>query len=1055
MIRFDSTAGRNPCRRALMVAALLTILTQSAFAVEPFVAYDRAANAQSQIVLQHDADAGTGYSWSEVTNPRVLVNSAAMRVRDAVRFLQEGVRQMTGQTLEVRNANDLSRGIVVTLMAHAPAELQNDPAIQKALRNDGSDSYNDREAFYLRSEKDRLLIVANTTDGLLAAMSALLESVGYEVLGMGPNWTYVPADQRQRLVFQLEKSERPSYYLRQLVPTSGQSYGVGTIRVNPKFTLSDPRDESVDVSYTRWAVGARLYGRSMPAFPGHSMQAYHRKLVEEMIRTGSTDGFLTAKNHLGLDADRPAASEANAFHLWINTDAKGEPAHGKVFGSDGKEWKEKNLAELGVNLDPTVPLSRQVVFEAMKQKANMHFAALPDDVFVFGTEPEDGAGYARIAEWMRPQYKNWYPDYLREQKVEWPRPYVLHGYRGIDQPQEIWDPTSPADVVFAFNNWLLREFDRWIDSLPEEERVTKTGRSKKELTRCSLYSYAYHDIPPHINLDPRVRVMIASYPKHRGLGVWKQFASHIDMAQAYRRMLPREPSGDYRIISIAYYADHHLEGLPASWSAAPARIVDDLKGTYEAGIRALTCETDFNFGKYGLAYYLMSKTLWNTNLSADDLNKFRQRWLQRAYGSGWREMEAYYDFMLIDNLPVNAPAAWAKAVRMIDAADAKIDPAVEPEVQRRLDDLKQYWYFYYLLDANKAQPNSPEMLEFTWKGQMSYMNAMHMVLGRTFQRRTTATIVPQELQAGPAHYTAEETAAWWKQIHEHWPEIEITAFADAKLVNGVPAREVDQNDLVRVADFQHLTTGQPFLYNSAQAKPVTFVTVARAGEPIGFRFSWPDGTELRFYGPKDVPYGIDFWDKTARRWTPVVDVTMTTAASQTIKTAKDGRVRHVAEVRHVAAQAGTYRIEVGRGGFLATLGSLGYDVASATFESRPPLTFNARPPGLTQDPAFIYIPKGTKSLDLEVWNATTRKLLQLYRGVSDKGLTPSREIDISRRGTHRIALEPGEDGNLARISGNGFWFPLLYSVPAYWAKCPAELVIPRAIAEADGLKILE
>jgi hypothetical protein len=266
---------------------------------------------------------------------------------------------------------------------------------------------------------------------------------------------------------------------------------------------------------------------------------------------------------------------------------------------------------------------------------------------------------------------------------------------------------------------------------------------------------------------------------------------------------------------------------------------------------------------------------------------------------------------------------------------------------------------------------------------------------------------------------------------------------------------VDQNDLVRVADFQPLTTGQPFLYNSAQAKPVTFMTVARAGGPIGFRFSWPDGAELRFYGPKDVPYGIDYWDKAARRWTPIVDVTMTTVASQPIKTLKDGRVRHVAEVRHVATQAGTYRIEVGRGGFLATLGGLGYDVAAASFESRPPQTYNARPPGLTQDPAFIYSPKGTKSLDLEVWNAPTRKLLQLYRGVSEKGLTPSREIDISSRGTHRIALEAGEDGNLARISGNGFWFPLIYSVPAYWAKCPAELVIPRAIAEADGLKIVE
>ena len=123
--------------------------------------------------------------------------------------------------------------------------------------------------------------------------------------------------------------------------------------------------------------------------------------------------------------------------------------------------------------------------------------------------------------------------------------------------------------------------------------------------------------------------------------------------------------------------------------------------------------------------------------------------------------------------------------------------------------------------------------------------------------------------------------------------------------------------------------------------------------------------------------------------------------------------------------------------------------------ARSPHTYVGRPSGLTQDPVFLYIPKGTKSLDLEVWDPHNRKLLQLYRGLADGKLTPAREVDISRRGTHRIELAPAEAGQLARISGNGFAFPLLYSIPAYWAKSPSELVIPRAIAEADGLKIVE
>ena len=39
-----------------------------------------------------------------------------------------------------------------------------------------------------------------------------------------------------------------------------------------------------------------------------------------------------------------------------------------------------------------------------------------------------------------------------------------------------------------------------------------------------------------------------------------------------------------------------------------------------------------------------------------------------------------------------------------------------------------------------------------------------------------------------------------------------------------------------------------------------------------------------------------------------------------------------------------------------------------TFTRRLPLTFLSNVAGLTQDPAWVYIPKGTKSLDLEVWD---------------------------------------------------------------------------------------
>lgn len=1031
--------------RSCISLVVFVLLGTTSLQAAPFVAV-KADTPLPDIIIQYDAKAGTGFDWKATQAKHVYDRSPLSKVRHAAHFLQEGIRKITGKTLTIRNGVDLSAGIVLTTLAGAP-ELKEDPAVRKALANDGSDSYNDREAFYLRSEPGRLLVVANTADGLAAGVVELLESVDYEILAMGPSWIHVPKDRHDVLVFDIERAGRPSYYLRNLTPTSGQSYGVGTI-FQPKVKLDEP-DEDVSASYLRWAVGQRHLGQSMPGFPGHALQAYHRAVVYKMKENGTTDGFLVAATKIGTDAERPPAGPENADQLWINSDAKGQPGFGKVYHSTGKNWRDCNLAELGVNIDLSVPMVRSIILEEMKKRAQSHFAQNPEDPFIFGTDAEDGGGYARLAKLIK--NPNWYPEYLKAEGVTLGKPYVLHKFMGLDQPTETWDPAAPGDTVYGFNNWLLREFDKWIDSLPEKERLSTSGKSKKELVRCSLYSYNYHDVPPNFNLDPRIRVMIASYPKHRGMGKWKNLVTQRDMARAYQVMLPREPSGDYRIISLSYFRDIQVEGIVSPWSAAPARIADDLGSTYRAGVKALSYETDFNFGKHGLAYYLLSKMLWNANLTAKELDALSDRWLQRAYGGGWREMKKYYDFLLPENFPVNGPNTWARAIRMLDAAAAKIDGKKEPDAQRRLDEHKQHWFYYYLIHAGKATKTDPDMREFAWKGQTSYAVAHHVILRRTFGTSSVADALPEPLRRGPAHYTHDETEAWWKKVLAHWPYTPVSVFADAVLADGRKGKDVDLNDLVPVKAFASRTEGVPFLYNSGYQKPGTFLTTAtKAGDEIGFQLFWPFGTPGdRYYMPRELPYGVDYWDAKTKTWEPLVDKTMIKHASIEVPETYDKRPRHLVNVRLKAPRPGTYKFDIGYGGNAARLASPGFDLATGKYVRRPAHTYFTTAEGLTQAPVYVYIPKGTKSFDLEVWDASNVKKLTLYQGVSSK---VSRQVDIGKRGTHTIALNPGEDGCLARIEGNGFAFPFLYSVPSLWATSPAELLVPRAIAEADGLQ---
>jgi len=1001
-----------------------------------------------EIVLQYDPVAKTGYDWEKLGN----LNFYQLMIPDApvvhaVRYLREAVQRMTGKDLPVVSRNDLRRGIVITTLKAAPPELQKDPEVIQALRDNGKDSYNANEAFFIRTEPQRIVVITNTIEGFGSAVVELVESVGYEALGMGPNWTHVPDYTAKPLTFALRRAGRAGFYVRQFGAASGQPGGIGTLFLKP---LPDPADETVEISYQRWLTGARMASQSMPHFPGHAMQAYHKAVIEKMRETGSAAGFLS-KTSLGTDAERTPATGGPFGPLWINTDAPGQPAAGKAFFWDGKAWQPAAPTHLPASLDFSAPLVRDIILADMKKKAQTHFEAKPDALFVFGTDPEDGTGFAEIGK--RLHNRNWYPEYLEKEGVKFGQPYVLHGFKGLNQPREIWDANAPADTVFGFNNWLLREFDKWLDSLPAAERVTSTGKSKKELVRASLYSYNYHDVPANFNLDPRIRLMIAGYPKHRGDGKWKKFASQLDVAQAFQKQLPREPSGDYWILSLAAYHDGRTEQIGNS-SKLPATLQKRISDMYQAGFRAINAEVDFNHGRLGLDYYMYSKLMWNPHLTVAELDALRTRWIQRAFGSGWREMKEYYDFIAPQNLTVNAPNNWAKAIRMIEAADKKLAGTVETAALRRIDDLKQFWYFYYLIDSGQAKSNLPAMREYLWKGQMSYMHAMHAVATNYFKNTNVREVVGPELSAGPAHYTRAETHAWWTKILEHWQVTPVTDFADAILANGARGRTVDQKDLVAVREFGSESNVDNYFYYPGDEYTGEFLTAAtQAGEEVGFKLSWPYKPDEFRYSPKDVAYGIARYNPQTKQWDDLVDITMTNKASAVVE-GKAGAKWNVVEVRYKAPAAGTYRFDIGRAGNLARLASLDQDIATDTVKGTRPFSYSALGIGYTQSAAYIYIPKGTKTLDLEVWNATNIKKLQLHTGLPATGLKPTRLLDVGKQGTHKVALNPGEDGSIAYFYGDIFNFPQLYSVPVVWAKSPGALLVPRAVAKADGLTVV-
>lgn len=161
-----------------IIPSLTTLLLScfTAHAAEPaeFLAWsNKAGFTTPKIVLQFDPQKGAGFDWKLGSARPWYDSSDAAKAGTAVEFVREGIERMCGQRLDVVNSHDLTRGIVFTTLAGAGDDIRNDAEVVAALKNDGSNAYNDREAFFIRSEPERLLIVANTAAGLGVAAPAL------------------------------------------------------------------------------------------------------------------------------------------------------------------------------------------------------------------------------------------------------------------------------------------------------------------------------------------------------------------------------------------------------------------------------------------------------------------------------------------------------------------------------------------------------------------------------------------------------------------------------------------------------------------------------------------------------------------------------------------------------------------------------------------------------------------------------------------------------------------------------------------------------------------
>ena len=163
---------------------------------------------------------------------------------------------------------------------------------------------------------------------------------------------------------------------------------------------------------------------------------------------------------------------------------------------------------------------------------------------------------------------------------------------------------------------------------------------------------------------------------------------------------------------------------------------------------------------------------------------------------------------------------------------------------------------------------------------------------------------------------------------------------------------------------------------------------------------------------------------------------------------------NVVEVRFEAPQPGTYKFDVGSGGNGAALAGLSYRLSKGETAVHEPHTYRGIALGSIPSTTFFYIPKGIQRIWLDVYGAPgTEPGLLLYKQLSPTD--PPRRVTLNEGEAQSVELEPGEAGTIAEVTTNGFQFPYLRSVPRLWAFSRSELLVPRAIAKADQLTIID
>lgn len=525
-----------------------------------------------------------------------------------------------------------------------------------------------------------------------------------------------------------------------------------------------------------------------------------------------------------------------------------------------------------------------------------------------------------------------------------------------------------------------------------------------------MYAYSYHSPPPAIEAHPQVVVSVATAFLRGGLTLdeildgWSERASILGIRE--------------------YYSVNTWDrDMPA---AARGSNLDYLKRTipefHGRGARFMSAESSDNWGPNGLGYWLAARMLWDVD-QAQHVDELIADFLSCSFGPAKQPMAEFYRQLDGSTPHLVFHDQLGRMFRSLEQAGSLADTA---EIRGRIDDLVLYaryvdlYHRYATGEGQSRQAAFEQLIRHAYR-MRGTMLVHTKALYRDLVRRDKTVDIPP----GAEWNLPEEKNAW--KSSQPFSQQELASFLDEGIerypLTTLDFKPVEYSGDLAPASKLNLPEVDPGELGPGRHEQTFFTFVEDA----------PGAIELQITGGLIAHYRdrgavrVELWKVGGARETGERE----RLVAQDRSVPPDGVER---TIKLAAPEAGLYKIVVRDGGDRTRVSWPAGRRMTVGSSVDAPMNAN-----YTSWMLYFYVPKGTEVIGLhggghgEIQDSAGRVVFWLN----------GREQNF-----YSVVVPQGQDGKLWRIRyGRGA--VRLLTVPPYFARSAAELLLPKEVVESD------